>query len=225
MDMYKIHPDLMPLAAPIGELKPLDGNPREGDVGAVARSLEKFGQRKPCVAQVSSKQIMAGNHTLLAARSLGWDELAVVWVEEDDASAKAFSLADNRTAQLGGFNDQALYNMIMEVREEDESLLLAASYTEKDADDLLAALSDKPDDVLPELESRPAAITLNQRFMIGPFSVLNSRMKDWQERKSAWVALGIESELGRDGKPLTWNIPAPPGHGHGAMPLVNKDPK
>lgn len=223
--MYRIHPDLLPLATPLSELKPLAGNPREGDVGAVARSLEKFGQRKPCVAQVSTGQIMAGNHALLAARSLGWDELAVVWVEEDDATAKAFSLADNRTAQLGGFNEQALYTMIMEVMEEDASLLLAASYTEKDADDLLASLSDKPGDVLPEVESRQATITLNERFMIGPFTVLNSRMKDWQERKSAWVALGIESELGRDGKPLTWNIPAPTGHGHGAKPLVDKESK
>ena len=30
-----------------------------------------------------------------------------------------------------------------------------------------------------------------------PFSVLNARGGWWQERKAAWLALGIQSELGR----------------------------
>lgn len=32
-----------------------------------------------------------------------------------------------------------------------------------------------------------------------PFSVLNAREGWWQDRKRAWLALGIESELGRGG--------------------------
>ena len=32
-----------------------------------------------------------------------------------------------------------------------------------------------------------------------PFSVLNARDGWWQDRKRAWLALGIESELGRGG--------------------------
>jgi hypothetical protein len=36
-----------------------------------------------------------------------------------------------------------------------------------------------------------------ERFMIPPFSVLNARGGWWQERKAAWSALGIQSELGR----------------------------
>lgn len=32
-----------------------------------------------------------------------------------------------------------------------------------------------------------------------PFSVLNARDGWWQERKRAWLALGIKSELGRGG--------------------------
>ena len=40
--------------------------------------------------------------------------------------------------------------------------------------------------------------TLAERFIVPPFSVLDTRQGYWQERKKAWVALGIESELGRD---------------------------
>jgi DNA modification methylase len=34
--------------------------------------------------------------------------------------------------------------------------------------------------------------------MVPPFSTLNARDSAWQERKAAWLGLGIQSELGRD---------------------------
>ena len=40
---------------------------------------------------------------------------------------------------------------------------------------------------------------LAQTFEYPPFSVLNAREGWWQERKRQWLALGIESELGRGG--------------------------
>jgi hypothetical protein len=36
-----------------------------------------------------------------------------------------------------------------------------------------------------------------QRFGFTPFSVLDSRRGEWQERKRAWMATGIKSEIGR----------------------------
>ena len=41
------------------------------------------------------------------------------------------------------------------------------------------------------------------RFLFSPFSVLNAREGEWQARKRAWVACGIESEVGR-GENVTW---------------------
>lgn len=37
-----------------------------------------------------------------------------------------------------------------------------------------------------------------QRFVVAPFSVLSTRDGEWQERKQAWLAMGIESEVGRN---------------------------
>jgi DNA modification methylase len=45
--------------------------------------------------------------------------------------------------------------------------------------------------------------TLAERFIVPPFSVLDARQGYWQERKKAWIALGIKSELGR-GESITW---------------------
>lgn len=38
---------------------------------------------------------------------------------------------------------------------------------------------------------------LSQRFILPPFTVLSAREGAWQERKRAWVSLGIRSEEGR----------------------------
>ena len=47
-----------------------------------------------------------------------------------------------------------------------------------------------------EGEDSPAP-KLADRFGVAPFSVLNTRDGWWQERKRAWLSLGIESETGR----------------------------
>lgn len=46
---------------------------------------------------------------------------------------------------------------------------------------------------------------LADRFMIPPFTVLSAREGAWQDRKRTWLALGIQSELGR-GEDITWNV-------------------
>lgn len=37
-----------------------------------------------------------------------------------------------------------------------------------------------------------------ERFLFPPFTVLDARSGDWQERKRAWASLGMKSEVGRD---------------------------
>lgn len=53
---------------------------------------------------------------------------------------------------------------------------------------------------------RPAVGPLRQRFTMAPYSVWNTRDGEWQERRRLWLAKGIRSEEGREGK-LTFNIP------------------
>jgi ParB-like chromosome segregation protein Spo0J len=129
--------DLRPLAQPIDLLKLLPGNPRRGDVEAVMRSYDRFGQRKPIVARRDGT-VIAGNHQLQAAQRLGWSHIAVVWTDDDDLTAKAFALADNRTADLGAYDDDDLRALIESVAI-DPNLLAAASYS---LDDLLDDAND-----------------------------------------------------------------------------------
>jgi len=120
--------DLIPLATKIEELKTWEKNPRKGNVEAVMRSLAKFGQRKPIVANRSTREVIAGNHTFEAAKRLGWKQIAVAWVDDDEKTATAFALADNRTQDLGYYDEEALEQLIASLDEQD--LLIASGYSE-----------------------------------------------------------------------------------------------
>lgn len=130
---------LWPLVVRIDAIKPMRGNPRKGDVESVKRSLKKFKQRKPIVATADGT-ITAGHHMHAAAVALGWQEIAVNFEDDDPLEARAFSLADNRTSDLGRYDNELLAASLVEVRDAGEELLAATSYSPDDVDDLLRFL-------------------------------------------------------------------------------------
>jgi hypothetical protein len=60
--------------------------------------------------------------------------------------------------------------------------------------------------------------TLADRFVLPPFSVLNTTRGWWQSRRAAWLALGIQSELGRGegGTARAFDEDLMKAEGHGA---------
>jgi DNA modification methylase len=96
------------LRVPIGSVRGYGRNPRRGDVAAIKRSLEVNGQYRPIVVNRRTTEVLAGNHTWLAARELEWPEIAATFVDVDEEEAARIVLADNRTAELGGYDDTEL---------------------------------------------------------------------------------------------------------------------
>ena len=114
---------LQQLAVPVDSLTPDPGNVRLHDarnLRAIMDSLSKFGQRQPIVVQRQGMVVRAGNGRLAAAKQLGWTEIAAVVVDEDNVSATAFALADNRSAELAAWDFEGLADTLKE--------LSAASY-------------------------------------------------------------------------------------------------
>lgn len=141
-NLSHITPDLRKLAQPVADFTPDPRNANLGSVEAVARSFDRFGQRKPIVARLDGT-LEAGEHMLLAARKLGWEHIAAVRIDEDDATATAYGLADNRSAELGdGYDEPLLAELLQELHAEDEALLAATSWDESDIDDLLARMAE-----------------------------------------------------------------------------------
>lgn len=134
------------LAMSVDDLVPLENNPRIGDVDAIARSLARFGQRRPLVARKSEVEgephtVIAGNHTLEAAKALGWTEVAVLLVTDDAETAKGFALADNRISDLGTFDPDLLVEMLESVSM-DSDLLLATGYDIQDLEAMTTVASE-----------------------------------------------------------------------------------
>jgi ParB-like chromosome segregation protein Spo0J len=140
---------------PLDSLEPFPDNPNQGDVVVVASSYARFGQRKTIV--VTESRIVAGHTQVEAARSLGWTHIAAVdgeFATEEDA--RAFLIADNRTGELGGIDDEALAVQLAALRDDYEG----TGYTEADRvalDEKLAKLRDAyqpTDDAPPPLDAR-----------------------------------------------------------------------
>ncbi len=95
-------PGLEPLLRPISELRQDPANARahdERNLAAIRDSLSRFGQQKPIVIGADGT-VLAGNGTLAAATSLGWNRIAVLTTNLDGADARGYAIADNRTAEL-----------------------------------------------------------------------------------------------------------------------------
>jgi DNA modification methylase len=165
----RIAPQLARLAVSIDSISLHPRNPRVGNVAAVAASLGRFGQQKPVVVQASTRHVVAGNHLLQAARSLGWTTIAASIEDLDDADALAFMLADNRTADLGGYDEQLLAAILAENAVADN--LAATGYDADDVAALLAAAGltrNEDPDAVPD---RPAPddlyVELGQTWQLG----------------------------------------------------------
>lgn len=115
----QISPDLDHLAVPIASLRPDPKNARRHDersVESIIKSLREFGQQKPIVVLVDGT-VIAGNGTLEAARRLGWEQIAVVRFT-DEARARAYAIADNRTSELSSWDGEALIEALREIRDD-----------------------------------------------------------------------------------------------------------
>lgn len=101
-------PDLRPALAFVESVQRFPGNPRRGDVEAIAKSLQRFGQQRPILVQRATNYVVAGNHLLDAARLLEWTHIAVTYTDLDETEARAYLVADNQIAARGQNDPEAL---------------------------------------------------------------------------------------------------------------------
>lgn len=124
---------------PLTALNVHPDNPRQGDVGAIIQSIETNGWYGTLVAQVSTGNVLAGNHRLQAAIHCGLDRVPVHWVDVDDDTARRILIADNRTSDLASYDDNYLAELLTEVATT-EAGLLGTGWDGDDLDELIADL-------------------------------------------------------------------------------------
>lgn len=138
----QIHKPIQQLAVPIESVKPYDGNPRRGSVESLVESLRANGQYRPIVVNRYDSQILAGNHTWEAAKQLGWDTIAVTYVDVSEEQARRIVLADNRLSDVAEYNDDSLGQILQSIFEDKGSQgFWGTGYSNDAAQEILHNLS------------------------------------------------------------------------------------
>ena len=94
----------------VEELTPYEKNPRNNEkaVGAVAASIKQFGFKQPIVIDANNV-VVCGHTRLLAAKKLGIKKVPCVIADDlTEEQIRAYRLADNKVAELAGWNDELL---------------------------------------------------------------------------------------------------------------------
>jgi hypothetical protein len=188
----------------LADLTRFPGNARRGNVPEIRKSVARLGQYRAIVVRDTGTGlvILAGNHTADALAAEGHETARCEVIECDDDEARRISLADNRLGELPSpetgerYDGEALAELLSQLDGDYDG----TGWDVYDVDNLADALGrDEPGSggtggSAPDPGDRPS---LADRFLIPPFSVLDARQGWWQDRKRAWISLGIRSEIGR----------------------------
>jgi DNA modification methylase len=175
-----------------GQIEGLAKNPRfirDDRYNKLKRSIEEnpemLALRECLVFPKGGKYvIIGGNMRYRAQKELGYTKIVckIIPPQTPVEDLRAYTIKDN--AGFGEWDFDALAN---DWNPEDLNKW-GVDWDFKDSD---------PEDAGKKAEEKQIQ-KLVETFIIPPFSVLNTRTKEWQERRQQWIDLGIKSELGRD---------------------------
>lgn len=183
---------------PVERLVPYARNPRRNDeqVDRMCAAIREFGFRIPIVAR-SDGTVVDGHLRLKAAHKLGLADVPVALADElTDTQIKAFRLLANQSVNWSEW-DTDLLKLELADLEAAGCDLDVIGFEPEELEALVVEEGEGGTNADGPALSGPGSLAL--RFGLPPFSVLDARDGWWQERKRAWLALGIKSEQGRGG--------------------------
>lgn len=183
----------------IDELNPDTENAVNHDddgIKAIAASLNEHGFDQPLVVQKDKMIIRKGNGRFLAAKSLGWTHVPALLVDEGDVGGIRRALSDNKTSDFRTWNNLVLGGLLGRLDDEGAGIS-GMGWSDAQLNSLMGSdenNDESEDDAAAQLT---ASKTLAEPFIIPPYSVLDTRKTYWQNRRRAWLDLGIRGEVGR----------------------------
>jgi len=142
------------------------------------------------------KNYIVGGHqrwrVLSRLREEGWQipEIPIVKVEASSIQeARRRVLQD--VSQYGKIETQGLYEFMTEAQIQMQDLKGMFDLPEIDLGKFEAEFFADPS------PAAPPPVSLADKFLVPPFSILDARQGYWQDRKQEWLKMGIQSEVGR----------------------------
>jgi len=154
-------------------------------IARLAKLIEYQGFRNPLIVQKGTNLIVAGHGRLMSAKKLGLKEVPVIYQEfESEAQLYAYIVSDNAI----GKDTWAKLDLS---KVNTEMLDLGPDFD-------IDFLGIKDFTIEPiEKYSDGVSGSMVGNFIAPPFSILDSRVKYWIDRRNYWLSLGIKSEVGR----------------------------
>ncbi|QDX92053.1 chromosome partitioning protein ParB [Brevibacillus laterosporus] len=195
---------------PIDKINPAPYNPRvdlqpgDAEYEKLKRSIEDFGYVEPLVWNQRTGNLVGGHQRYkILVNEQGRREVEVSVVDLDEQKEKALNIAMNKIS--GDWDEEKLSLLIEELAASDFNMELTG-FDSEEIDELLKDYSNDYTDLSNDLDSSEGERkTLFDKFLIPPFSVLDTRQGYWQDRKRQWLSLGMESKEGRDSN-LIYNL-------------------
>jgi DNA modification methylase len=130
---------------PLDRVIPYARNARthsDDQVAQIAASIVEFGWLNPVLVD-DAGNVIAGHGRLLAARKLGLETVPIIRASHlTPAQVRAYRLADNRLAELSGWDEELLAAELEALRDEDVALTLLG-FDDADIERLLAGSSEE----------------------------------------------------------------------------------
>lgn len=160
-------------------------NQRRGNVGRVEQLIEDNGFHGVLLVQRSTGFVLAGNHTLQAAKAAGLRKLPVIWYDVDDDEALRILLGDNRGSDDAGYELDGLAALLSELEASDRGLA-GTGWTSADLEGMLdklgaevaPAAATEADDVVPIDESLPQICKLGDVWLLGRHRLIVGDARD-----------------------------------------------
>ena len=158
-------------------------------IAQIRRSIREYGFTNPILLKDDETTIGAGHGRHQAATEEGLARVPTIVLRGlTDAQWRAYVIADNKIAENAGWDINMLRAELTALRMDGLTDLTMTGFGDLELTGLFAP---------PPQDPGPPAPTLMDRFGVAPFSVLRAAEGWWQDRKRQWLALGIQSELGR----------------------------
>jgi len=105
------------------KLKPWEKNPRINDhaVEAVSKSIAEFGFNSPILCD-ENYRILAGHTRWKAAKKMGLETVPVIALTLSETQKNAFSIADNKTAEIATWDLPELSSLLEDLKIEEFNL-------------------------------------------------------------------------------------------------------
>ena len=170
----------------------------ENHINLIAGSIKSFGFNNPVLLD-GENGIIAGHGRVLAAKKLGMKQIPTIELQGlSETEKRAYIIADNRLTEKSEWDKELLSLELQDLNELGVDLN-TIGFSNDEFENIIGG--GNPYELTDEHKGK-----LKEKFLIAPFSVINTQSGEWIKRKQEWMKICNEQGQSRENKLNFGNI-------------------